>query len=416
MQFGNALRQPARIRRMIKQIRSEQLQPGMYIHDLNCGWLDHPFMSNTFFVRDQATCDKILALGIREVYIDTVKGPDVRMAPSQSEVNAELERRLQEIAQKQAEKPVVVELKDEAARARRLHGEANKLARLVLDDVRLGQPIRIERVEPLVDSMVDSVFRHQDALLPMARLKNLDDYTFEHSVGVAALLIAFGRAMKLPKEAIQELAMGGLLHDIGKAHVPDAILNKPAKLTDDEFAKMKSHVAESLRLVAGVSGVGTIARQVIAEHHERFDGSGYPNRLAGKEISLYGQMAAIVDVYDAITSDKVYNRGMPPTQALKKLLEWSKHHFDPQLVQTFIRAIGIYPTGALVRLESNRMGVVVEQNEGKLLEPVVRVFYHAGQQHYVPPEMVDLAKVQDRIASCESYEKWKIDPHQWLPA
>ena len=107
---------------------------------------------------------------------------------------------------------------------------------------------------------------------------------------------------------------------------------------------------------------------------------------------------------------------MPPTQAMKKLLEWSKHHFDPQLVQTFIRAVGIYPTGALVRLESNRMGVVVEQNEGKLLEPVVRIFYHAGQQHYVPPEIVDLAKVQDRIASCESYEKWKIDPHQWLPA
>lgn len=401
---------------MIKQIRSEQLQPGMYIHDLNCGWLDHPFISNAFFVRDQATCDKIVNLGIRELYIDTLKGADVFKAPTQTEVNAELERRLQEIAKKQAEKPIVVALKDEAARARRLHGEANRLARLVLDDVHFGQPLRIERVEPLVDSMVESVFRHQDALLPMAQLKNLDDYNFEHSVGVAALLIAFGRALKLPKDDIRQLAMGGLLHDIGKAHVPDAILNKPAKLTDDEFAKMKSHVNESLRLIEGVPGVGKIARQVVAEHHERIDGSGYPNRLQGKEISLYGQMAAIVDVYDAITSDKIYNRGMPPTQAMKKLLEWSKHHFDPQLVQTFIRAIGIYPTGTLVKLESNRMGVVVEQNEGKLLEPVVRVFYHAGQQHYVPPEIVDLAKVQDRIASCESYEKWKIDPYQWLPA
>ena len=401
---------------MIKQIRADQLQPGMYIHDLNCGWLDHPFMSNAFFVRDQATCDKIVNLGIRELYIDTVKGADVYTARPQAEVNADLERRLQEIAQKQAEKPIVVELKDEAARARRLHGEANKLARLVLDDVRLGQPIRMERVEPLVDGMVESVFRHQDALLPLARLKNLDDYNFEHSVGVAALLIAFGRAMKQPKEVIRELALGGLLHDIGKAHVPESILNKPSKLTDDEFAKMQSHVNESLGLLEGVPGIGKITRQVIAEHHERIDGSGYPNRLKGGQISLYGQMAAIVDVYDAITSDKVYNRGMPPTQAMKKLLEWSKHHFDPQLVQTFIRAVGIYPTGALVRLESNRMGVVVEQNEGKLLEPVVRVFYHAGQQHYVPPEIVDLAKVQDRIASCESYEKWKIDPHQWLPS
>ncbi len=401
---------------MIKQIRTDQLQPGMYIHDLNCGWLDHPFVSNAFYVRDRATCDKIVNLGIRELYIDTLKGADVFTARPQAEVNADLERRLQEIARKQPDKAVVVELRDEAARARRLHGEASKLARLVLDDVRLGQPIRIERIDPLVDNMVDSLFRHQDALLPMARLKDLDDYNFEHSVGVAALLIAFGRAMKLPRDDIRQLAIGGLLHDIGKGQVPEAILNKPSRLTDDEYARMQSHVNESLRLIDGVPGVGLIARQVVAEHHERIDGSGYPNRLQGKEISLYGQMAAIVDVYDAITSDKVYNRGMPPTQAMKKLLEWSKHHFDPQLVQTFIRAVGIYPTGALVRLESNRMGVVVEQNEGKLLEPVVRVFYHAGQQHYVPPEIVDLAKVQDRIASCESYEKWKIDPHQWLPA
>ncbi|MBF1163457.1 HD-GYP domain-containing protein [Dechloromonas agitata] len=401
---------------MIKQIRTDQLQPGMYIHDLNCGWLDHPFVSNAFYVRDRATCDKIVNLGIRELYIDTLKGADVFTARPQAEVNADLERRLQEIARKQPDKAVVVELRDEAARARRLHGEASKLARLVLDDVRLGQPIRIERIDPLVDNMVDSLFRHQDALLPMARLKDLDDYNFEHSVGVAALLIAFGRAMKLPRDDIRQLAIGGLLHDIGKGQVPEAILNKPSRLTDDEYARMQSHVNESLRLIDGVPGVGPIARQVVAEHHERIDGSGYPNRLQGKEISLYGQMAAIVDVYDAITSDKVYNRGMPPTQAMKKLLEWSKHHFDPQLVQTFIRAVGIYPTGALVRLESNRMGVVVEQNEGKLLEPVVRVFYHAGQQHYVPPEIVDLAKVQDRIASCESYEKWKIDPHQWLPA
>lgn len=401
---------------MIKQIRTDQLQPGMYIHDLNCGWLDHPFVSNAFYVRDRATCDKIVNLGIRELYIDTLKGADVFTARPQAEVNADLERRLQEIARKQPDKAVVVELRDEAARARRLHGEASKLARLVLDDVRLGQPIRIERIDPLVDNMVDSLFRHQDALLPMARLKDLDDYNFEHSVGVAALLIAFGRAMKLPRDDIRQRAIGGLLHDIGKGQVPEAILNKPSRLTDDEYARMQSHVNESLRLIDGVPGVGPIARQVVAEHHERIDGSGYPNRLQGKEISLYGQMAAIVDVYDAITSDKVYNRGMPPTQAMKKLLEWSKHHFDPQLVQTFIRAVGIYPTGALVRLESNRMGVVVEQNEGKLLEPVVRVFYHAGQQHYVPPEIVDLAKVQDRIASCESYEKWKIDPHQWLPA
>lgn len=401
---------------MIKQIRVDQLKPGMFIHDLNCGWLDHPFLTNAFYVRDMATVDKIIKIGIRELYIDTIKGADVWAAPTQSEVNADLERRLQEIAERNTDKPIIVDLKDEAARARRLQGEANKLVRNMMDDVRLGQQVEIERVEPLVEGMVDSIFRNQDALLPLARLKNHDDYTFQHSVSVCALLVAFGRGMKLDKAVIREMALGGLLHDVGKARIPDRILNKPGKLSEDEFGHMQHHVDEGVLLLQQSPGISEIALKVTAEHHERYDGSGYPGGLVEKNISLYGQMASIVDVYDAITSERVYHKGMAPTQALKKLLEWSSHHFDPKLVQAFIRSIGIYPSGSLVMLDSKRLGVVVEQNEDKLLEPVIRVFYHAGQQHYIPPEMIDLSKFQqDRIASFESFEKWKIDPYQWLP-
>ena len=401
---------------MIKQIRTDQLKPGMFIHDLNCAWLDHPFITSTFAVRDDATVEKIISLGIREVYIDTVKGADVWEGRPQQDVNADLERRLQEIAQRAAEKPLIVDLKEESARARRIHGEANKIVRHMMDDIRLGQQIQVDRVEPLVENMVDSVFRNQDALLPLARLKHQDNYTFEHSVSVCALLTAFGRSVKLPKEVIHDIALGGLLHDVGKAQVPEKILKKPAKLTDDEFVKMKSHVVRSIELLEKTPGVSSVSKEIAAQHHERFDGTGYPYKLAGEQISLFGQMASIVDVYDAISSERVYHKGMSPTQALKKLLEWSDHHFDPQLVQAFVRTLGIYPTGTLVRLESQRMGVVVQQNEGKLLEPQVRVFYHAGKQHYIPPEMVDIAKSQDRIASFESYEKWKIDPYQWLPS
>lgn len=401
---------------MIKQIRSEQLKPGMFIHDLNCGWLDHPFLSNAFAVRDEATVSKIISLGIRELYIDTIKGADLFEGKPQQDVNAEMERRLQEIAQKQAEKPVIVALKDETARAKRLHTDANRIVRSMMDDIRLGQQIQVDRVEPMVENIVESIFRNQDALLPLARLKKQDDYTFEHSVSVCALLAAFARSMKLPKDVIKEIALGGLLHDVGKAQVPDEILNKPAKLSESEFVEMQTHVDHGIVLLQATPGVSKIALEIAAQHHERFDGTGYPKRLASKGISLYGQMASIVDVYDAISSERIYHRGMSPTQALKKLLEWSDHHFDPQLVQAFVRTIGIYPTGTLVRLESQRMGVVVEQNEGKLLEPTVRIFYHAGQKHYIPPEIIDLAKVQDRIAGFENYEKWNIDPYQWLPS
>lgn len=401
---------------MIKKIGIDQLKPGMFIHDLNCGWLDHPFLKNRFPVTKGETVEKIRTLGVREVYIDTAKGADVVSAPTKQEVSAELERRMLEIAQKKNDKPIVVDVAEEGPRAKRMHSEANRIVRNLMDNVRLGQQIEVDRLEPLVENMVDSIFRNQDALLPLARLKNHDNYTFEHSVSVCALMVAFSRGMKLAREVVKEIAMGALLHDVGKARVPDAILNKPAKLTDDEFAKMKSHVVQSVILLQHTPGISETALQVAGQHHERYDGTGYPNRLKAEGISLYGQMAAVVDVYDAISSDRIYHKGMPPTLALRKLLEWSEHHFDPALVQGFIRAIGIYPSGTLVRLASGRLGVVFEQNEGNLLEPVVRVFYHATRQHYIPPEMVDLARTtQDHIVGFESYEKWNIDPYQWLP-
>ena len=388
----------------------------MFIHDLNCGWLDHPFLSNAFKVMDEATVAKIIKIGIRELYIDTRRGTDVAAAPTQKEVNAELDRRMAEIVEKAPDKPVVAELSNEGPRARRVHAEANKIVRHMLHDIRLGQQIQLDRVEPMVENMVESIFRNQNALLPLVRLKTHDDYTFEHSVSVCALMVAFARGMKLEREVIHEIAMGALLHDVGKARIADEILNKPGKLTDNKFVTMQSHVVRSIEVLKQTEGVSQIAMEVAGQHHERFDGTGYPFRLKGKDISLYGQMAAIVDVYDAISSDRIYHKGMPATQALKKLLEWSEHHFQPALVQAFIRTIGIYPTGSLVRLDSGRMGVVVEQSEGNLLEPKVRIFYHAGRQHYLPPELVDLAKSQDRIAGFESYEKWKIDPYQWLPS
>lgn len=400
---------------MIKKIGIDQLKPGMYIHDLNCGWLDHPFLKNHFAVHDMATVEKIRAIGIRELYIDTVKGADDRWGRTQQEVSSDLDKRMLEIAQKQPEKPVMAELAAEGPRARRMHSEANRIVRGLLEDVRLGQQVQVEKLEPMVESMVDSIFRNQDALLPLARLKSHDSYTFEHSVSVCALMVTFARGMKLSRHVIREIAMGALLHDVGKARVADAILNKPAKLTHDEFEHMKSHVDQSVLLLQECPRVTPTALLVAGQHHERFDGSGYPHGLKGDEISLYGQMASVVDVYDAMSSDRVYHKGMAPTQALRKLLEWSDHHFDPALVQAFIRAIGIYPSGSLVQLASGRLGVVVEQNENSLLEPVVKIIYHARQQHYIPPEIVDLAHSQDRVVGFESFEKWKIDPRQWLP-
>jgi HD-GYP domain-containing protein (c-di-GMP phosphodiesterase class II) len=181
---------------------------------------------------------------------------------------------------------------------------------------------------------------------------------------------------------------------------------------------MKSHVVRSIIILQHTPGISQIALDVAGQHHERFDGTGYPNKLKDQDISLYGQMGAIVDVYDAITSDRVYHKGMPPTEALGKLLEWSKFHFDPEMVRKFIKAVGIYPTGSLIRLESGRLGIVLEQHPDKLMQPVVRIFYHAGKRYYIEPEVVDLARptCQDRVTGHESFEAWGIDPKKWLSA
>ena len=402
---------------MIKKIAVADLQVGMYIHDLNLGWLDHNFLRNQFAVKSEATVRKVRSLGVHELYIDTDRGLDVANAPTAEEETVALTQRLEAIAETPWVVPPQVTLADEVRRARKLHGEAHRIVKDMMADIRLGQQIEMKKVEPLVEQVVDSIFRHPDALIPLARLKTHDDYTFLHSVSVCALMVAFARSLNLPRDIIKEVAIGALLHDVGKARVAEGILNKPAKLTEAEFAKMKSHVVQSKIILANTPGVSQIALEVAAQHHERFDGTGYPNRLQGDAISLYGQMGAIVDVYDAITSNRVYHKGMAPSEALKKLLEWSKFHFNPDLVQAFIRSIGIYPSGSLVRLASNRLGVVMEQNEGKLLQPKVRIFYHAGRRSYVEPEVVDLSRPRagDAIVGCEDPEHWGLDIHPWLP-
>lgn len=396
---------------MIKLIPIGRLRPGMYIHDLNCGWLQHDFVRNRFLVEGEDDVRKVRAIGVREVYVDTARGLDPD-APSDAP------EAVPAAALAIADAPVV-RTGSKAAnafdRARALHREATQIVRDMLVDIRLGKQIELEKVEPLVTRIVDSIFTQQDALLPLARLKQHDNYTFQHSVSVCALMTAFARTLELPREIIREIAIGALLHDVGKARVPDEILNKPARLTDAEFEKMKNHVVQSKIILQATPGISDIALDVAAQHHERHDGTGYPNRLKGEAISLYGQMGAIVDVYDAITSNRVYHKGMPPTEALRKILEWSAMHFKPTLVQAFIRSVGIYPTGSLVRLESRRLAVVQAQHADKPMQPTVKVIFHTAG-HYLQPEDVDLRRSQDQIVGYEDFAAWNIDTARWLPS
>ncbi len=403
---------------MRKKISIEQLTPGMYVHDLNCDWLNHPFARSQFMLKNLADLSKIRKLGIKDLYIDPSKGEDVAEAQTEAEVARELDQEMRGGAEEHAAAPPQANLREEYSRAKRIQSEATQVVSEMMGDLRLGKQIEVERVNPLIGQMVDSIFRNQDALLGLTRIRRMDRYTFEHSVSVAVLMISFARALDLTADVIHEIGVGALLHDIGKILIPHEILNKPGKLTEAEFAVMRRHVTHSRDILAQASGISPIALAVAAEHHERVDGTGYPDKKAGERISRYGQMAAIVDVYDAITADRVYHKGMEPHLVLRKLLEWSQHHFNPRLVQQFIQCVGIYPLGSLVRLESGRLAIVIESGRKGLLQPVVRVILDIKSRRLLTPFDIDLSDSatawQERIVAAEEREKWHLSAAAYL--
>lgn len=403
---------------MLKKVDSSQLKVGMYIHDLSCDWMTHPFVRNRFLLTSEDEIRKILSAGIHDVVIDNDKGLDVEDAPTLAEAQAATEREIVEIA---AKSPIVtrVSLGEEMKRAVQIRHQASTLVRTVMQDARLGKAVELDQVSPVVENITESILRNPGALVGLLRIKNKDDYTFLHSVSVCTLLVAFCRSRNFEAERTHQAGLGGLLHDTGKALVPDKILNKPGPLTDEEFAIIKRHPKDGYDILLKSPEVGPIPLDITLHHHERRDGSGYPDKLGGDGISELAQMAAIVDVYDAITADRCYHKGMSAAAALRKIYEWSKFHFNPQYAQEFMRCVGIYPVGTMVMLESGRLGVVVEPHETNLLAPKVNVFFNTKQNLYIKPEMVDLSRGLgfgggDKIVGHESPSKWNVDPMRFL--
>ncbi len=380
----------------IKRVKIDELEPGMYIHDLQCSYLQHGFLFQQFLLKKPEQIQKMRKQGLGDVLIDTERGLDLRAPAPQPPAT------LARVPQKQ-----------EAAVVRKVMGEAQGVVQDILHDIRLGRQVDPAKAGPVVEKINESVLRNPGAMLSLCRIKEADNYTFQHCVSVCALLVAFANAMGMEAAAVQQAGLGGMLHDVGKMRVPSAILNKPGKLNEEEFAIMKSHAALSRELLEGLPGVSAEVIQIAGEHHEKVGGHGYPLGIAGESISLLGRMAAIVDVYDAITSNRVYHQGMEPSEALKKLLEWGGSHLDPQLVQRFIRVLGIYPVGSLVRLDSGRLAVVVEQQED-LLTPMVRVVFDSGRNLRLAPKDLDLALGKDRIECYEDPVNWGLEPKDFL--
>ncbi|HEY6897142.1 MAG TPA: HD-GYP domain-containing protein [Rhodocyclaceae bacterium] len=396
---------------MLKKISSQHLRPGMYLQELCGSWMEHPFWRTSFLLEDAKDVRRVIESGITEVWIDVSKGldaPEHGQAPedAREEVEQELIAAVSE-----APKPVErVSMAHEVARAAKICAKAKEAVTTMFQEARMGKAISANDAAPLVEEISASVMRNPGAVISLARLKTKDDYTYMHSVAVCALMVALAKQLGLDAEQTRKAGMAGLLHDVGKMMIPLEVLNKPGKLTDEEFATVKAHPAEGHKMLLSGEGVDDIALDVCLHHHEKIDGSGYPERLAGEQISLFARMGAVCDVYDAITSNRPYKAGWSPAESLRKMAEWCKGHFDETIFKAFVKSVGIYPIGTLVRLESGRLAVVMDQSEKSLLTPKIKVFYSTKSKARIPPEIVDLSRpgVKEKIAAYEDPSQWGI--------
>ena len=294
-------------------------------------------------------------------------------------------------------------------RATKVIGEARKLAKKLLSQTFDSKPLQLDELNQWADELIDSVMVDPDALHCVSALRNKDTYLLEHSVNVACLLVTFGKYLELDTQTLKQLAIGGIVHDIGKIKVDNDILHKPSKLTPQEFEHMKLHQVFAQDMLKSIKGLGPISRDVCLMHHEKMDGTGYPFGLSGDQLPLHGRMSSIVDIYDALTADRCYKKAMSSAEAFKVLLSLTPHHLDKELVYKFINCIGVYPVGSVVELSDQRLGIVWVSNAHEPLKPEVKCFYSTKYTRFTEVTYVDLKKVPLTIGRAISPTGLNID-------
>ena len=397
---------------MKKKIPVDDVQLDMYVAELDRPWTETPFIFQGFKITNDNQINELRKRCIY-VFIDIEKGLDV--SPMQS--NPGFEKRMQILRDKEKnldkkfdkllsdskakhktfnlpKRDPYIDKKsfeEELASAKKIESDARIAIRAALENVRNKKNIDLDLARKIVTNMVDSVLRNPDALVCLSQLKELSEYTALHSIRCTIIGLAFGRHLVLPRDDLIELGMGMLLHDVGMAMLPPEILEKRGGLDTKEFKIMESHIAWGLRILEESGGVSNIVKEITAQHHERWDGTGYPSHINEDQITLYGSIGAIVDVYDAVTSERTYGEPMSAEDALKKMYEWRDKDFSGELIEEFIRCMGIFPIGSLVELSTGAIGVVVTINRSRRLKPKIALVLTADKLDIGHKSIIDLA-------------------------
>jgi HD-GYP domain-containing protein (c-di-GMP phosphodiesterase class II) len=295
-------------------------------------------------------------------------------------------------------------------KAHAIFSESKCIQTKLFHDALSGSCLDLSPVIEVTNKSIDAIFNNPDSLVCMLSIREKDEYLLEHSVAVSVYITLFARYLCLDRDIIEQLSMGAFLHDIGKIKIADEILNKPGKLTDDEFTIMKTHANHSIDIIKATPGVSALSLEVAALHHEKLDGSGYPFQVKGEDINQYGRMITICDIFDALTATRVYKEGFTHGKAFAILRELAiQGQLDTTLVDKFIKCVGVFPVGSLVQLESNKLALVKVRNDADPINPGVQSFYHVKQKHFVDKQEIDLSVSNDRIIKGVRAEEFNLD-------
>jgi HD-GYP domain-containing protein (c-di-GMP phosphodiesterase class II) len=400
---------------------------GMYVCELDRPWIGSPFQFQGFPLRSVDEIQQIREF-CEYVYVDRERSArsaiaelmqaQQRTVSSQRKLPKPRNRLRDRLARLRGRfwhkraTPLAQRIDHDLARSEATFDESRKLVRDIMEDVRLGRSIDTPKAKEAVAECVDHILSNPDAVLMLSNIKNKDAYTSEHSLNVAILSIILGRKLGMARHQLEEIGLAGMLHDVGKVLTPTEILNKPERLTDEEFLIMKMHPSQGRDILSEQEGLNRTALNAAHGHHERLNGTGYPRGLADTDIDFITRIVAVTDTFDAITSDRVYGPGRTNIEAFKILQAASGNRYDAKLVSHFLDAIGVYPPGSAVQLRNGEFAVVVRNNPQYKLRPVVLVLKNA-EQRPIRPRYLDLAEAKShmQIARMVSAEQYGLDVH-----
>jgi len=402
---------------MRKRISIDQLKIGMTVEKLDRSWLATPFLRHRFRITSSEQIQQLYASGVQQLDVEA-DGADLDSGSLMPAMPAEAEPS-QPIAPPLEPEPSTIPFAEELPAARQVYKAAKLIIQQAMEDVRMGRALNMEAVSEVVGNMSDSILRNPDALTSLTRLKQFDEYTFFHSVNTSALALSVGRHLGYERVPLLQLGTGVLLHDIGKTLIPVEILNKPGRYEAGEFEIMKQHALRGAEILANTTGLNDMFLKPTLEHHERIDGTGYPHRRSKADISQFGLIAAIVDIYDAVTSDRCYHKGKTPHDTLQMLYKLgAQGHVDGTLVQQFVQVVGVYPVGSCVLLNTGETAIVKQFNHQAPIRPLVVLITDEAGHHRSTPHDLDLAaelrQEKQTIASILDPATLGIDPRTYL--